>query len=311
MGKIVLAPVAIDLEELLHPCVHQIKKLYQQHGVSFKNDFRNLYDFVSIDPLRIQQVASSALLGPLHLLDKSKVVRSCIEMVAVDSAGTHPIAYYVQFTYHIIGLPNADELQETIEALFEPFNHDNSKHLVWSNVSNQNVLHLGFAIAHDLTKLMGGTVSALKGFKLVTLKFEIPVGICSTAQIHSQVKRLSDSSDISTRRLSNLSMPCQSILRKLGDDHGELTVARKTVRIATHNDILPVTLRHGPQVVKQMPSPSLLSFSSACPPSGVFRHLVTNPLQSDAESPGESSKLPDTSSSQEIRESEAKFNTHL
>ncbi|KAJ3006212.1 UNVERIFIED_CONTAM: hypothetical protein HDU68_004210, partial [Siphonaria sp. JEL0065] len=212
MKRINIVPVATDLEELLTPRIENVYETYKNLGIQFRHEFNTFYDWIRVDPVRIEQVVLNALVGPMKYLNQSHTVLSTITIKSVTDSSTTDTpdstpSYYLELILQVCGIDNVSDFRAKVENLLHPFKEYSS--VITTESENQpsvmksedtltaspmtfkeslaaeaeSPTTLSFAIAHGLTSLMNGNASLLSGHKRVTLHYRIPVEICSTAQV--------------------------------------------------------------------------------------------------------------------------------
>ncbi|KAJ3008588.1 UNVERIFIED_CONTAM: hypothetical protein HDU68_003037 [Siphonaria sp. JEL0065] len=120
-----VAPVATDLEELLAPCIENVYSTYKNLGIKFRHEFNTFYDWICVDPVRIEQVVLNALVGPIKHLEPSNsvfsmiTIKSCTGTSAEDNDSG--LSYYLEFIMHVCGIINVSSFKAKLEHLLDPF----------------------------------------------------------------------------------------------------------------------------------------------------------------------------------------------
>ncbi|KAI9341108.1 hypothetical protein BDR26DRAFT_860583, partial [Obelidium mucronatum] len=260
MNHVEVVPVVTDLEELLANRIENVYTSYKNLGIKFRHEFNALYDWIRVDPVRIEQIVLNALLSPIQYLDR---YNSILSSIAIKSSGymesdnassqsssavsDNSISYFMELTLHVCGVSDVSSFESEFKQLLNPFNHwsattswyhayttrkqqrqqkqhqrqtpqnqqQEHQEIKSSTLSSHETLALSeecqlvgdpnsttsttppavppttlsLAIAYELTKRMKGSATLLTGFKRVTLHFQVPVEVCSTAQVLSAGRR--------------------------------------------------------------------------------------------------------------------------
>ncbi|KAI9352236.1 hypothetical protein BDR26DRAFT_329929 [Obelidium mucronatum] len=65
--KLAIQSVATDLEDLLSTRIEEIYNMYKERGIKFKHEFNTMFDWIRVDPVRIEQVVLNVLMGPMQV----------------------------------------------------------------------------------------------------------------------------------------------------------------------------------------------------------------------------------------------------
>ncbi|KAI9341110.1 hypothetical protein BDR26DRAFT_330353 [Obelidium mucronatum] len=65
--KLTIQSVATDLEDLLSTRIEAIYNMYKERGIKFKHEFNTMFDWIRVDPVRIEQVVLNVLMGPMQV----------------------------------------------------------------------------------------------------------------------------------------------------------------------------------------------------------------------------------------------------
>ncbi|KAI9341114.1 hypothetical protein BDR26DRAFT_918465 [Obelidium mucronatum] len=134
--KLAIQSVATDLEDLLSTRIEGIYNMYKERGIKFKHEFNTMFDWIRVDPVRIEQVVLNVLMGPMQHLNPSNTLASTITIKSVTSNDEEStLAYFMEFVIHICGVTNIYSFKTKFERLLQhsPFQAASEEFHIYQN----------------------------------------------------------------------------------------------------------------------------------------------------------------------------------